>query len=63
VRRYPEIRECLLMTGDADYVLRVDIADAREFERIHTDVLSKLPGVQRIHSSFSIRNVLARAEI
>lgn len=61
VRRYPEIRECLLMTGDADYVLRVDIADAREFERIHTEVLSKLPGVQRIHSSFSIRNVLARA--
>ncbi|GGZ26493.1 MULTISPECIES: Lrp/AsnC family transcriptional regulator [Asticcacaulis] len=59
VRRHPEIRECLLMTGDSDYLLRVDVDSAHEFERIHNDVLSKLPGVQRIHSSFSIRNVLA----
>ncbi|GGF78287.1 AsnC family transcriptional regulator [Azorhizobium oxalatiphilum] len=60
VRRYPEIRECYLMTGGADYLLRVDIGNASEFERIHTEILSTLPGVLRIHSSFSIRNVLGR---
>ncbi|MCW1750229.1 MULTISPECIES: Lrp/AsnC family transcriptional regulator [Rhizobium] len=58
VRKYPEIRECYLMTGGSDYMLRVDVANAGEFERIHKEVLSKLPGVLRIHSSFSIRNVL-----
>lgn len=58
VRKYPEIRECYLMTGGSDYMLRVDVANAVEFERIHKEVLSKLPGVLRIHSSFSIRNVL-----
>lgn len=59
VRKYPEIRECFLMTGGSDYLLRVEVENAGEFERIHKEILSKLPGVLRIHSSFSIRNVLA----
>lgn len=58
VRKHPEIRECYLMTGDWDYFLRVEVESPREFERIHTEILSKLPGVSRIHSSFSIRNAL-----
>lgn len=59
VRKNPEIRECFLMTGGSDYFLRVEVANAGEFERIHKEILAKLPGVLRIHSSFSIRNVLA----
>lgn len=59
VRKNPEIRECFLMTGGSDYLLRVEVAGASEFERIHKEILSTLPGVLRIHSSFSIRNVLA----
>jgi DNA-binding Lrp family transcriptional regulator len=59
VRRHPEIRECFLMTGGSDYFLRVEVENAGEFERIHKEILAKLPGVLRIHSSFSIRNVLA----
>lgn len=59
VRKHPEISECFLMTGGSDYLLRVEVATAGDFERIHKDILSTLPGVLRIHSSFSIRNVLA----
>ena len=59
LHRHPEIRECFLMTGGSDYLLRVEVANAGEFERIHKEILSTLPGVLRIHSSFSIRNVLA----
>jgi len=59
VRKYPEIKECFLMTGGADYLLRVEVSNAGEFERIHKEILSKMPGVLRIHSSFAIRNVLA----
>lgn len=59
VRRHPEIRECFLMTGGADYLLRVEVATAGDFEQIHKEILSTMPGVLRIHSSFSIRNVLA----
>jgi len=59
VRKHPEVRECYLMTGGSDYMLRVDVESAGAFERIHKEVLSTLPGVLRIHSSFSIRDVLA----
>ena len=59
VRKYPEIRECFLMTGGSDYLLRVDVESAGAFERIHKEILSVLPGVLRINSSFSIRNVLS----
>lgn len=59
VRRHPEIRECYLMTGGSDYLLQVEVDNSGEFERVHTDILSTLPGVVRVHSSFSIRNVLA----
>ncbi|NMN72994.1 Lrp/AsnC family transcriptional regulator [Rhizobium sp. 57MFTsu3.2] len=62
VRKYPEIRECFLMTGGSDYMLRVDVESAGAFERIHKEILSALPGVLRINSSFSIRNVLSIRE-
>ena len=58
MRDHPEIEECFLMTGDADYVLRVSAPSAAAYEAIHTDILSRLPGVARIHSSFAMRNVL-----
>jgi DNA-binding Lrp family transcriptional regulator len=58
VRKHPEIQECYLMTGGSDYLLRVEVENAGDFERIHKEILSKLPGILRIHSSFSIRNVL-----
>ncbi|MDA5194135.1 Lrp/AsnC family transcriptional regulator [Govanella unica] len=57
IRKYPEIRECYLMTGGSDYLLRVEAASTTDYERIHTELLSNLPGVARIHSSFALRNV------
>ncbi len=59
VRRHPEIRECYLMTGEADYFLRIEVENPAAFERVHTEILAAMPGVSRIHSSFAIRNALA----
>jgi DNA-binding Lrp family transcriptional regulator len=58
VRGCPEVRECYLMTGIADYLLRVEARDAADYERIHKDALSRMPGVARIQSSFAIRAVI-----
>lgn len=58
VRGHPEIEECFLVTGDADYVLRVSAPSPAAYEAIHTGILSCLPGVARIHSSFAMRDVL-----
>ncbi|MFB9267968.1 Lrp/AsnC family transcriptional regulator [Bradyrhizobium erythrophlei] len=58
VRKHPEIRECYLMTGDADYLIHLEAENASAYETLHKEVLSRLPGVARIHSSFAIRRVL-----
>jgi DNA-binding Lrp family transcriptional regulator len=60
VRRLPEIRECYLMSGTSDYLLRVVARDAADYERIHSEHLSRHPGVSRVRSSFAIRTVARR---
>jgi DNA-binding Lrp family transcriptional regulator len=63
VRAIPEVMECYLMTGEFDYLLRVVVADMADFERIHKDELTRLPGVARVNSSFAIRTVLKKTEL
>lgn len=63
VKEVPEIMECYLMTGEADFLLRVIASDATDFERIHTKLLTRLPGVARVHSSFALRTVIKKTEI
>lgn len=63
VRDLPEVMECYLMSGDADYLLRVIVADARDYERIHSQYLTRLPGVARVHSSFALRTVTKKTEV
>jgi len=57
VQQVPEIMECYLMTGNFDYLLRVVVADTADFERIHSQKLTRLPGVSRLQSSFTLRTV------
>ena len=42
-----EVMECYLMTGDADYLLRVVVSDMQSLERFIVDYLAKIPGVDR----------------
>ncbi|HWA39310.1 MAG TPA: Lrp/AsnC family transcriptional regulator [Burkholderiales bacterium] len=57
VRARPEVMECYLMTGDADYLLRVLVPDVPAFERFILDFLSRVPGVGNIKSSFALKQV------
>lgn len=59
VRKCAEVRECFLTTGAADYLLRIEASGFADFERLHTEVLSRLPGVSSILSTFTIRNVFS----
>jgi len=62
IRNVAEVMECYLMSGDVDYQLRIIVRDAADYERLHNEITS-LPGVMRIHSSFSLRTVLKKTEI
>lgn len=63
VKRVPEVMECYLMTGAQDYLLRVVVSDPADFERLHSQHLTRLPGVARVQSSFALRTVRKSAEL
>lgn len=63
VQDIPEVMECYLMTGEFDYLLRVVIADMADFERLHSESLTRLPGVARVNSSVAIRTVRKTTEL
>lgn len=52
-----EVMECYLMTGDADYLLRVVVPDVQSLERFIVDHLARIPGVASIKSSFALKQV------
>ena len=57
VGRFPDIVECHLTSGSADYLLRVVARDLADFEAIHRNCLSRLPNVGSMRSSFTLRTV------
>lgn len=57
IRERPEVMECYLMTGDADYLLRVVVTDIQVLEEFILKFLSRLPGVGNIRSSFALKQV------
>ena len=63
VKNIPEVMECYLMTGEFDYLLRVVVSDMADFERLHRDSLTRLPGVARVNSSVTIRTVQKKTEL
>ena len=53
----PEVMECYLMAGDADYLLRVVVADVAAYQRFLKDHLARIPGVASVRSSFALNRV------
>ena len=57
VSRIPDVLECHLMAGTADYILKVVAENTEDFARIHRQHLARLPGVAQMQSSFALRTV------
>ncbi len=53
----PDVLECHLMAGAADYLLKVVAQDTDDFARIHKQYPARLPGVAQMQSSFALRTV------
>jgi Lrp/AsnC family leucine-responsive transcriptional regulator len=56
----PSVASCHLMSGEDDYLVTVMARDLADFERIHKEQLSRLPGVARLKSSFALREVASK---
>ena len=63
VSQFPEVMECYLMTGNADYLLRVVMPDLESYERFLAEKLTRIPGIGNIQTSFALKPVVARTEL
>lgn len=61
IKKCPDVVSCHLMSGSDDYLVQVQARDMADYERIHKQHLSRMPGVSRLHSSFAMRAVVRRS--
>ena len=57
IDKCPEVVECYLMTGEADYLLRIVVTDLQAYEHFLKNRLTRFPGVLNIRSSFALNQV------
>lgn len=57
IMQRPEVLECYLMTGDADYLLRVIVPEVSAYEHFLRDFLTRIESAARIKSSFALKQV------
>ena len=63
VADFPEVMECYLMTGEADYQLRVLVGSLSEFEDFLRHKLTKVAGVSQVTTSFALRPVVYKTAL
>ena len=55
--QHTEVMECYLMTGDCDYLIRVAVKDIAALEKFILESLTPIPGIEKIRSSFTLKQV------
>ncbi|MFA7670456.1 MAG: Lrp/AsnC family transcriptional regulator [Burkholderiaceae bacterium] len=63
IAEHPEVMECYLMTGDSDYLIRVAVTDISALERFILDQLTPIPGIEKIRTSFTLKQVLYKTAL
>ncbi len=57
ISEHDEVMECYLMTGDSDYLIRVAVADMDALEKFILEQLTPIAGIEKIRSSFALKQV------
>ena len=60
VAALPQVRDCHMLNGEIDFILKVVAHDLQEFQRFLTTSLTPAPNVESVKTSFVIRTALTR---
>lgn len=56
VQKLPEIRECYMLNGEIDFILKVVAKDLQQFQSFLTSQLTAAPNVASVKTSLTIRS-------
>lgn len=59
----PEVLDCLLVAGEFDYLLKIRVADMKNFNELHSKTLIALPGVRQIRTFFALKTIKENAPL
>jgi len=63
IQAWPEVVACYAMTGDMDYLLRIQVQDLAHFSRFAMDTLMQHPAVIDMRSSFALQKIKETTEL
>lgn len=63
IEGHPEIVECLATSGQADFSLKIRVADVEAYERFMTHTLLRAPCVRAVQSSFVLKELKSTTEL
>jgi DNA-binding Lrp family transcriptional regulator len=63
MKKRPEVLECWITTGPFDVLLRVVVQDVETYESFLRQVLSRIPGVASINTSFALKQVKFQTQL
>jgi|TARA_R110001606_G_scaffold105716_3_gene230056 DNA-binding Lrp family transcriptional regulator len=56
VQQLPEVRECYMLNGEIDFILKVVAKDLQQFQSFLTSQLTSAPNVASVKTSLTIRS-------
>ena len=62
VLNWPNLRECLLLSNDMNYSLRLCLKSVGEYEHVKSGMLANLPGIRKLTANFVVSDLLRRRE-
>lgn len=63
VRKFPEVVECYLTTGECDAIMRVVTADLHAYWRFQADYLTRIPSVQSVKTDVPMETIKRSYEL
>lgn len=63
VRKLPFVLDCHLVAGDFDFFLKIRVRDIADFNRLHGELLIKLPGVRQTRTFFVMKEIIDNAAL
>ncbi|MDE5644877.1 MAG: Lrp/AsnC family transcriptional regulator [Muribaculaceae bacterium] len=55
--KIPEVTECYNVSGDYDYMLKVQTPDMKSYRKFVTDCLGRIPVLDSVHSVFVMESI------